>query len=85
MCGLAGLWERRGTDAVQTMLNRLRHRGPDDEGWFERQSGTLGHRRRLRVLRSAGVERITSNYGLEFQELVTMDSTLMYRALVNND
>jgi asparagine synthase (glutamine-hydrolysing) len=45
MCGLAGLWKCHDVDAVQSMLERLIHRGPDDEGRFERRSCTLGHRR----------------------------------------
>lgn len=53
MCGLAGLWNRRDADDVQSMLSRLIHRGPDDEGRLESASGTLGHRR-LSIIDPAG-------------------------------
>lgn len=54
MCGIAGLWDSRGTDlpehsaaAVRLMTRTIRHRGPDGEGFYEdRGAGVhLGHRR----------------------------------------
>ncbi|MFM9052862.1 MAG: asparagine synthase (glutamine-hydrolyzing) [Bacteroidota bacterium] len=52
MCGIAGIWNLcgraiDGSSVVQRMNDRLRHRGPDDEGiWKDQQSDvTLGHRR----------------------------------------
>ncbi|MEX1828653.1 asparagine synthase (glutamine-hydrolyzing) [Luteibacter sp. CQ10] len=48
MCGIAGLIDPSGfgTDTVERMLNRLRHRGPDGEGILALPGGvTLGHRR----------------------------------------
>ena len=38
MCGIYGIWDRSrkpvSLAAVQTATNRLRHRGPDDEGYW---------------------------------------------------
>ncbi|MFO1225149.1 MAG: asparagine synthetase B, partial [Burkholderiaceae bacterium] len=49
MCGIAGLWrpERAPIDAValRRMTRALVHRGPDEEGYFERDGIGLGHRR----------------------------------------
>lgn len=50
MCGIAGIWRRRGQDAAvtaQRMSLRLVHRGPDDSGvWHDPASGiALGFRR----------------------------------------
>ena len=53
MCGIAGIFlspsrsSPAGLDALPTMLDTLRHRGPDGEGvWLDRVAGiALGHRR----------------------------------------
>ncbi|MBN33487.1 MAG: asparagine synthase (glutamine-hydrolyzing) [Rhodospirillaceae bacterium] len=52
MCGLAGLIDWSGATApeareraVQAMNDRLRHRGPDDEGLWSDDVATLGQRR----------------------------------------
>lgn len=54
MCGLAGFWDashRLGPDGAQTALSRMtdaiRHRGPDDDGYFHDQAAevALGFRR----------------------------------------
>lgn len=46
MCGLAGYWNRDGSPAdigvVARMLDRQRHRGPDDRGTWAAGSVTLG-------------------------------------------
>lgn len=47
MCGIAGIWNRHGVPAEQSlleaMLRRIRHRGPDDQGtWLDGPLG-LGH------------------------------------------
>ena len=44
MCGIAGFsW--RDERLVKTMMDTLRHRGPDDEGFFVDDDVSLGHRR----------------------------------------
>lgn len=45
MCGIAGIFGERAPAAVQAMLAALRHRGPDDEGFYCDDAVTLGHRR----------------------------------------
>src|SRR6516165_9719484 len=49
MCGIAGIIVRRnGLDpwqVVKQMTRRVRHRGPDDEGFCQRGRVAFGHRR----------------------------------------
>ena len=46
MCGIAGIWGVDEASAVQEMMNRLAHRGPDAEGMYrDPDRGVLGHRR----------------------------------------
>lgn len=50
MCGLAGIFSQKGIssndiEAVKCMCERLKHRGPDDEGLFHNENCVLGHRR----------------------------------------
>ena len=45
------------------MLRRLQHRGPDDEGWFDCASGTLGHRRLSIVDTEGGHQPIINRRG----------------------
>lgn len=59
MCGIAGMWEFRGTadkDVLAGMCDTLSHRGPDDAGLFvDDESGVgLGHRRLSIIDLSAG-------------------------------
>ncbi|MDQ6838208.1 MAG: asparagine synthetase B, partial [Actinomycetota bacterium] len=54
MCGIAGLTGRRDQDALQSMLDAIAHRGPDDQGqhWVDTGgSGWVGlGNRRLAIL-----------------------------------
>jgi len=44
MCGIAGFnWPDQRM--VKTMMDTLRHRGPDDEGFYANEEVILGHRR----------------------------------------
>jgi asparagine synthase (glutamine-hydrolysing) len=50
MCGIAGHIKLRGIvneESIRTMTNAIKHRGPDDEGFYfnENKSVGLGHRR----------------------------------------
>ena len=49
MCGIAGIAGRRDDALVQSMTETLRHRGPDDAGYYHDTDLSLGHRR-LKVL-----------------------------------
>ncbi len=59
MCGLAGAFALEGPlppempRAVRAMTRRLAHRGPDGEGFIDRQQASFGHRR-LAVIDLAG-------------------------------
>jgi asparagine synthase (glutamine-hydrolysing) len=49
MCGICGIIDKRGLPVpmsdIKAMSDRVRHRGPDDEGQFLHQALGLGHRR----------------------------------------
>ena len=45
MCGIAGYYGQGGLEVLQKMTRSLRHRGPDDEGFFVAQACGLGQRR----------------------------------------
>jgi asparagine synthase (glutamine-hydrolysing) len=57
MCGIAGLWHRKGCSAreldarVAAMTETLSHRGPDDRGvWTSREAGVAFGQRRLAII-----------------------------------
>ena len=65
MCGIAGIWdpERRPVDAaaLRRMTRALTHRGPDEEGFYERPGIGLGHRRLSIIdLSATGAVRVLS-------------------------
>jgi asparagine synthase (glutamine-hydrolysing) len=45
MCGIAGVFGAGDKTAVRRMTNALKHRGPDDFGYFFGENVSLGHRR----------------------------------------
>ncbi len=45
MCGIAGFWGPPDPGLLATMTARIEHRGPDGEGFFTSEWGSLGHRR----------------------------------------
>jgi asparagine synthase (glutamine-hydrolysing) len=57
------MWQRQDVVSVRTMLHRMQHRGPDDEGWFDCASGTLGHRRLSIVDMEGGHQPIINRQG----------------------
>ncbi|MEO7724747.1 MAG: asparagine synthase (glutamine-hydrolyzing) [Chthoniobacterales bacterium] len=69
MCGIAGTWtfgRQRTADVgyVESMLKRLAHRGPDDQGaWWDHKRGIVLGQRRLSVLdlSPAGHQPMVSN------------------------
>jgi len=53
MCGIAGFnWKNPGL--IRVMMERLRHRGPDDEGVFEGERASMAHTRLSVIDLSAG-------------------------------
>jgi len=68
MCGIAGLYDpggrfpRRGA-LVRSMTRILRHRGPDDEGFFEDGPASLGHRRLSIIDLDSGRQPIANEDG----------------------
>jgi asparagine synthase (glutamine-hydrolysing) len=45
MCGIAGIFGKPDTAAVEAMIAAMRHRGPDDHGAFDDHAVALGHGR----------------------------------------
>lgn len=45
MCGLAGIIGTADKSKIQRMLDKIRHRGPDESGIFADENITLGHNR----------------------------------------
>lgn len=65
MCGIAGIAGQSGISAddrssLGAMLDRLAHRGPDDQGRHDDPFVTLGHRRLAIVDRSGGHQPISN-------------------------
>src|SRR5215467_14052978 len=71
MCGIAGFidyWERRGGDfergrLLKTMCDVIRHRGPDDEGFFLKHGVALGMRRLAIIDLAGGAQPISGEDG----------------------
>jgi asparagine synthase (glutamine-hydrolysing) len=65
MCGIAGILGtgERGADAVATMVERLRHRGPDDAGAFISPGCSLGHARLSIIDLTTGHQPLTADDG----------------------
>ena len=49
MCGIAGIWNKEGKRSLeprlQTLVRKMRHRGPDAEGVWSKNNLALGHSR----------------------------------------
>jgi asparagine synthase (glutamine-hydrolysing) len=47
MCGICGIWKKENASLsdLETMMQGLTHRGPDDSGIYKNNLGMLGHRR----------------------------------------
>ncbi|MEW6777922.1 MAG: asparagine synthetase B, partial [Bdellovibrionota bacterium] len=61
MCGIAGLLApgadpRQITARVKDATGRLKHRGPDDEGFYEEGPLCLGHRRLVVIDPTGGIQ-----------------------------
>ncbi|HBC96488.1 MAG TPA: asparagine synthase (glutamine-hydrolyzing) [Clostridium sp.] len=61
MCGIAGWIDlkkdiSKNRDVILNMTNRLKHRGPDSEGYYYSKNALLGHRRLIVVDPSGGTQ-----------------------------
>src|SRR3954452_24229667 len=63
MCGIAAVYGRTDTTAGERMLDRLVHRGPDDEGAVVDGDSWLGHRRLSIVDVSGGHQPLVGSQG----------------------
>ncbi len=60
MCGIVGFWGEPDSCLLRSMAGSIRHRGPDDEGYFETDFLSLGHRR-LSIIDLVGGHQPMSN------------------------
>lgn len=60
MCGIAGIVANGGTRPIRAMTDRIGHRGPDGEGFYEDANIALGHRR-LSIIDLAGGKQPIGN------------------------
>ncbi|MBX2998261.1 MAG: asparagine synthase (glutamine-hydrolyzing) [Caldilineaceae bacterium] len=65
MCGICGLWNRHGVSeqTVRAMAQEIRHRGPDEEGFYFRQTIGLANRRLSIIDLNAGKQPICNENG----------------------
>ncbi len=63
MCGIAGFIGPPDHDLLEAMCERIAHRGPDDEGYLETESVSLGHKRLSIIDLEHGHEPMTSRSG----------------------
>jgi asparagine synthase (glutamine-hydrolysing) len=64
MCGIAGYWGAGSREVLESMGGAIRHRGPDDQGFFEQGPVGFVHRRLSIVdLSPAGHQPMTTNDG----------------------
>src|SRR5262245_45212847 len=67
MCGIAGILHFDGpgprTDDIERITHALRHRGPDDEGYYRRDRIAFGHGRLSIIDRENGRQPMTSATG----------------------
>src|SRR5918994_7534339 len=63
MCGIAGFWGPPDPGLLATMTARIRHRGPDGEGFFTHELGSLGHRRLAIIDPEGGHQPVASPDG----------------------
>jgi len=62
MCGIAGIWGDVSQQRLQATADSLRHRGPDDEGyWIDREQGVGLANRRLSIIDLAGGRQPIAN------------------------
>lgn len=79
MCGIAGIWGDVDAKRLRAMAESLRHRGPDDEGYWTAPAPGIGFaHRRLAVIDLAGGKQPISN---EDGRIVTIGNGEIYNYL----
>jgi asparagine synthase (glutamine-hydrolysing) len=63
MCGISGFFGPPDRALLEEMTSRLLHRGPDDQGFVETQTASLGHRRLAIIDPERGLQPMTSPDG----------------------
>ena len=63
MCGICGFFGRRDPDLLRAMAASLRHRGPDDDGFFESDTASLGFRRLAIIDLDTGAQPMSTDEG----------------------
>ncbi len=63
MCGICGFHGRPDPGVLRAMAEALRHRGPDDEGFLETESASLGFRRLSIIDLAAGAQPMSTEGG----------------------
>ena len=65
MCGITGFVSRSAPDreALKAMADRIRHRGPDDEGYYVDDTCAIAHRRLSIIDLAHGHQPMTSPDG----------------------
>ncbi len=63
MCGIAGFIGPPDHELLTSMCERIEHRGPDDEGYLEKELASLGHRRLAIIDLQHGHEPMSSPAG----------------------
>ena len=64
MCGICGFTGRRDPVLLRAMAASIRHRGPDDDGFFETDSASLGFRRLAIIDLDTGAQPMSTDGGL---------------------
>src|ERR1017187_10780069 len=64
MCGICGCTGRRDPALLRAMTASIRHRGPDDDGFFESDAASLGFRRLAIIDLDTGAQPMTTDGGL---------------------
>ena len=63
MCGICGFAGRRDPALLRAMTGSLRHRGPDDDGFFESDVASLGFRRLAVIDLTTGAQPMSTARG----------------------
>jgi asparagine synthase (glutamine-hydrolysing) len=64
MCGICGFTGRRDPALLRSMTASIRHRGPDDDGFFESDAASLGFRRLAIIDLDTGAQPMSTDGGL---------------------